>query len=205
MNYLAHFLLAENNEQWRLGVLLGDVVKGRLDEQTWPALVCDGIQHHRAVDRWTDSHELVDTARELAPKPLRRYMGIVFDLMLDAWLSRHWQDWHDRPLAQFSADLYALMNRHHPQLPARLQRFSRYAQEYQVLSRYHEDAVMDRVLAGVASRLSRPGPLSDARRLLAPNQKQLDACFARFWPQAVHWSGQWVAELQATNKARAHR
>lgn len=198
MNYLAHFLLAEDDEQWRLGVLLGDSVKGRLEGQAWSGAVRDGIQHHRAVDRWTDSHEMVDAVRDLAPKTLRRYMGIVFDLMLDAWLSRHWQQWHGQSLTHFSAELYQLMERHYENLPERLQRFSRYARTHQVLSRYHDDAVMDRVLSGVAGRLSRPGPLSEARRLLAPQQAQMDEYFARFWPEAVRWSGQWVAERRAT-------
>src|SRR5690606_37436261 len=31
MNFLAHFLVAENDEELRLGSLLGDVVKGRVE------------------------------------------------------------------------------------------------------------------------------------------------------------------------------
>lgn len=198
MNHLAHQLLAGGDEQWRLGALLGDFVKGRDVAWRWPAAIAAGIEQHRALDAWTDQHPLIRAARQRAPQELRRYMGIVLDLMLDAWLSRHWADYCAQPLDEFAAEVYQLMRRHQAQFPERLRRFSAYAQHYQLLQRYGEAEVMDQVLAGVAQRLSRPGPLHRARVLLLPQQVFLDATFAEFFPAARRWSDQWVALRKST-------
>ena len=193
MNYLAHLLLAAPEEHWRLGALLGDHVKGRAAVAAWPEKVALGITHHRALDYWTDTHPLMRAAREHAPPELRRYMGIVLDVMLDGWLCRHWRDYSAHTLDAFTADAYALLRRHEQHLPPDLRRFTHYAEDLQLFSRYHEPPVMDRVFHGIAQRLSRPGPLAQARPLLVPVQAQLDACFAGFFPQAQQWSAQWIA------------
>ena len=90
------------------------------------------------------------------------------------------------------------MERHHDIFPSRLQRFCRYAITHQVLNRYHEPLVMDQVLSGVAGRLSRPGPMANARHLLAPQQDRINAAFAEFFPAAVAWSRQWVENRKST-------
>lgn len=198
MNYLAHLLLADHSEQWQLGALLGDFVRGRASAQQWPADVLAGIEHHRALDSWTDAHSSILNLKQSAPGQLRRYMGIVLDLYLDAWLCRHWADFHHLPLDDFTAGIYHLMARHENWFPERLQRFCRYARKYEVLGRYHEASVMDQVLSGVAGRLSRPGPLADARNLLSDQQAQMDRAFAEFFPAAVVWSDQWVDKRKST-------
>lgn len=198
MNHLAHLLLADASEAWQMGALLGDFVRGRPATLDWRAEVIAGIEHHRALDSWTDRHPLIVELKNQAPQGLRRYMGIVLDLFLDGWLCRHWQSFHGQTLAEFVAPVYAMMERHHDQFPLRLQRFCQYAINYQVLSRYHEPKVMDRVLAGVAGRLSQPGPLANARHLLAAHEAQIDDAFAEFFPAAVSWSHQWVAKRKST-------
>lgn len=201
MNYLAHFYLAVADEEWQLGAWLGDFVRGDTAALVWPERVVAGIQHHRALDTWTDAHPLMQGARERAPPALRRYMGIVWDLFLDAWLCRHWQGFSSAPLEDFAGQALALLQDHHERLPPRLQRFAGYAQRYQVLGRYHEEAVMDQVLQGVAGRLSRPGPLAQARELWLPQQDWLNQQFALFFPQARIWSEAWIRDWQQRQSA----
>lgn len=194
MNYLAHLYLAAADDEWQLGAWLGDFVRGDAAGLPWSARVVAGVQHHRALDTWTDAHPLMQQARERAPQALRRYMGIVWDLFLDAWLCARWQQFSTAPLPLFAEQALALLQRHHPTLPQRLQDFAHYARHYQVLGRYHEAAVMDRVLHGVAGRLSRPGPLAQARELWLPQWDWLEQQFAQFFPQAQAWSEAWVQD-----------
>ena len=53
MNYLVHFLLAGDDDELRLGNLLGDYVKGRVERFEHPGVtdrLRTGIQMHRTID-----------------------------------------------------------------------------------------------------------------------------------------------------------
>ena len=53
MNYLAHLFLADCNRLSLLGNLMGDFVKGRIDN-TYPDVVTDGLILHRQIDKFTE-------------------------------------------------------------------------------------------------------------------------------------------------------
>ena len=65
MNYLAHLYLAEQTRGGLLGSLLGDFVKGPLDDRH-PRPVRRAIALHRAIDSFTDASP---ASRE--PQPYR--------------------------------------------------------------------------------------------------------------------------------------
>jgi acyl carrier protein phosphodiesterase len=56
MNYLAHLFLAEDNAESRIGNLLGDFVKGPLEnyKTRYSENILKGIRTHRKVDRFSD-------------------------------------------------------------------------------------------------------------------------------------------------------
>nr|MBR9810071.1 hypothetical protein [bacterium] len=60
MNFLAHFHLAQPTDGSRIGALLGDFVRGTPEslQTRFPPEVVNGIILHRAIDRFTDSHEI---------------------------------------------------------------------------------------------------------------------------------------------------
>lgn len=198
MNHLAHVLLAGENDEWRLGALLGDFVKGRDGPEQWPAAVAASIRMHRALDTWTDGHPRVVALRQQAPSELRRYMGIAVDVYFDHLLSRQWALYCPTPLPLYAQRVYALLDEHYGSLPPGLQRFSHYARRYDVLARYGETAIIDQVFAGIAGRLSRSGPLARARPLLTPLKDQLESVFAEFFPAAVAWAASWRTEAKST-------
>jgi len=55
MNYLAHLLLAGENPEHRLGGLMADFVRGRIEtlSQHYPEGVVQGIIDHRGIDSFT--------------------------------------------------------------------------------------------------------------------------------------------------------
>jgi len=67
MNYLAHLMLADDSDASRIGNLLGDFTKGTLASlaEVYPDEIIRGIKMHRAVDRFTDSHEVFKNSRAL--------------------------------------------------------------------------------------------------------------------------------------------
>lgn len=189
MNHLAHALLAGDSPERVLGSLMGDFVRGAIDP-AMPALRREGIAQHRAIDRYTDSHPRVVAARSLFDPPFRRYAGIVLDIWFDHLLARDFSRWSERPLADFSADVQALLSRHDAELPDGLKRFSRYLHAHDLPLRYRERPMIGRVLAGVGSRLSRSNPLADGLDAVAPVEPQLEAAFAGFFPDLVEFARQ---------------
>ncbi len=85
MNWLAHILLSKRNIEYQLGNLLADPFKGKL----WPAAnqaLLDGVQMHKSIDMFTDSHEtVVQCKARLGTKGYLK--GVVVDLLFDHFLS----------------------------------------------------------------------------------------------------------------------
>ena len=109
MNHLLHFLLARDDEDLRLGSLLGDIVKGRVahyDHDGATPRLRTGIQLHRAIDSFSDQHDAVRRSkRRLAPQ-YGRLSGVIVDVFYDHILARTWPAHHDQPLPVFTQDVY---------------------------------------------------------------------------------------------------
>ena len=84
VNYLAHLFLAGNEPGDIAGALLGDFVKGRIDE-TLPPGLRGGISLHRKIDVFTDAHPLTLVSRNRFSGDLRRYAGIIVDLAYESF------------------------------------------------------------------------------------------------------------------------
>lgn len=181
MNYLAHLHLGGDAPQQLLGSLYGDFVKGTL-EGRFPPVLEAAIRLHRQIDSYTDSHPLVLAALARFPRERRRFAGIVLDVFFDHCLARHWGEYAERPLAQFTGDFYKVLLAE-PELPGRLARIAPFMAADDWLGAYGDFAVLEQVFQGIARRLSRPegmtGMMDEVERLYTP----LLADFREFYPQ----------------------
>lgn len=180
MNYLAHLHLGGQEPEQLLGSLYGDFVKGRLEGRYSPKLL-DAIQLHRQIDAFTDSHPVVLRALGRFPAQRRRYAGIIVDVFFDHCLARHWADYSDVPLRQYTAGVYRVLAAE-PELPGRLARMAPYMIADDWLGSYQEFAVLEQVFNGISRRLSKPegilGAMGEVRALYEP----LTEDFREFYP-----------------------
>ncbi|WP_025127810.1 ACP phosphodiesterase [Pseudomonas sp. PH1b] len=181
MNYLAHLHLGGQRPGQLLGSLYGDFVKGRLQGQFAPEVEA-AIQLHRRIDTYTDSHPLVSAALSRFSLTRRRYAGIVIDVFFDHCLARDWAQYADRPLQQFTADVYRVLAAE-PQLPGRLAQIAPYMAADDWLGSYRDFEVLEQVLRGIARRLSRPEELTAAMIELERLYQPLSEDFRAFYPQ----------------------
>lgn len=181
MNYLAHLHLGGQRPGQLLGSLYGDFVKGRLQGQFDPEVEA-AIALHRRIDVFTDRHPLVDIALGRFSETRRRYAGIVLDVFFDHCLARDWTLYADRPLEQFTADVYHVLSRER-QLPERLAKIAPHMVANDWLGSYREFEVLEQVLRGISRRLTRQeelaGAMAELRRLYEP----LSEDFSLFYPQ----------------------
>ena len=86
MNYLGHLLVVPDRGLLTLGNLLGDFVKGRLD-QVQPIEFRLGLQLHRELDGFADSHPLTIQSRTRVSPARRRIAGVLVDIFYDHFLA----------------------------------------------------------------------------------------------------------------------
>ena len=203
MNHLAHALLAGDDDDLRLGGMLGDFVHGQPDPARFPPTVIDGIRLHRAIDVYTDSHAEVSAARRLLPPPYRRFGGILLDMWFDHELARGFERWSGRSLDVYSDDLRALLHRRDALLPDGLRRFRHYMDARNLPAGYADRAEIGRALQGVSARLSRANPIGTALPVLVELEQPLRAHFEAFFPQLRTFAADWIADRSRAGVARA--
>lgn len=159
MNLLAHLLLAERTHTSFAGQILGDEIKGRLDDRFSPD-IRHGIRLHRAIDGHSDAHDSHRRLRNLFEPPLRRYAGILVDIGLDHALARDWPCFHEQPLELFADYAQQRVIDEWPKAaPFGTTRLRWMAT---ILAGYREPKGIQRALDSVANRLRRDNPVADA-------------------------------------------
>ena len=182
MNHLAHALLAGTHPDHRLGAFLGDHVKGRLALDSWPPEVAAGIVLHRRIDRWSDTHPAVRALRASAPPGWRRHCGIVFDVLFDAMLVRHWETFGVGRLDRFAQALDDLLAARRSELPLRLRRFAAWAQMKRLWVRLDDPRMLAEILSLLAARHARASPLASGLELMETMEAEIERAFLRLFP-----------------------
>jgi len=177
MNFLAHLVLAGDDEGLRLGALFGDFVRGRAALAAYRQSVQKGILLHRHIDATTDSLPEIAELRSRFPTEFRRYAGIITDLMFDHELALNWKTSGRQSLEAFDRDVRKMLKRHAHEVPPRLGRFMAYADRRGLFAAYREKSEILYSLRGVGQRLSRPNPLHRVDEIWDPLAVRIRLCF----------------------------
>lgn len=182
MNYLAHLYLAGDDDAEISGALLGDFVKGRLENLALPPAVVDGIRLHRSVDSYTDAHPIVLRSRSRLQNR-RRVAGIIVDIVYDHFLATHWQAFANEPLDIFCQDRYQRLLARMSSFPPRLQTIVPHMARTDWLGSYAELDNVAYALERIGRRLSQPDMLTDVLGDLKRHYVGLEQDFMRFFPE----------------------
>ena len=177
MNFLAHLLLAGDDEGLRLGAMLGDFVRGKQALAGYDDDIQRGIMLHRHIDAYTDSLPGVRELRSWFLPPFRRYGGIIIDLAFDYELANRWNSYSEISLEDFDQGVREMLVRHERELPERLKGFMRYADRRGLFAGYREESEILHSLKGVGRRLSRPNPLRRVQEIWGDFEPLVSACF----------------------------
>lgn len=197
MNYLAHVLLGEHTADGFVGSLLGDFVKGPLDASR-PAAVVRGIRLHRAIDRFTDDHDIHRRSRNRFVAPRRRFAGIIVDICYDHFLCAAWKDFCGYPLDEFTAEVYASLEARKGTLPTNLQGMLPRMIERDWLGSYGDLDHVGRAIDGVGTRVRGGAAMRGAIEDVRTDYGQLRADFEAFFPQLEDFSQTWKLGLHET-------
>jgi len=193
MNFLAHAFLARDSTDLLLGSMMGDFVKGPLDDHYAPA-IRRGLILHRGVDTYTDAHALVARSRARISPPRRRYAGILVDLFYDHYLARHWSDYAATPLEEFTAHVYSTLLERRDLLPERLQAIASNMARTDWLGSYREMGAVGEALDRIGTRLKRGNALLDSVEELLANYQGLEQDFRAFFPEVMRFAQGYARE-----------
>jgi acyl carrier protein phosphodiesterase len=190
LNYLVHLFLAEDTSSDLLGNLMGDFVKGRLDD-TYPADIRRGIELHRRIDAFAHDNMRYRHSKSRLDESYGYYRGILIDIFYDHFLARNWHRYHPLPLENFAARIYRLLKDHFEILPPGLQQVAPRMIEHNWLVSYREADTIGRVLERISTRLRRPNPLARGIVELHRHYAGLEVDCDLFLAEAVEFTKAW--------------
>ena len=192
MNFLAHLLLAGDDEGLRLGAMLGDFVRGRLENPKIPDITRRGILLHRLIDQYIDSSSEVVQLRKQFKKPFRCYSGIIIDIAFDHELTLRWDRYSTVSLKQFDLDVRDMLGRHEAMLPDELKGFMRYADQRGLFAAYRDEAEILVSLRGVGTRVSRANPLHRVGEIWTDVKPAISLGFDAVFPKVQVAVSEWL-------------
>ncbi len=187
MNYLAHLFLSEGTPESLLGNLLGDFVKGSA-VNLYSEEIIKGIDLHRKVDSYTDSHAIVRSSKSLVCPQRRRLAGVLTDVFYDHFLAKNWREYSEVPLRDFAGGVYKVLQDSRDILPESLQRVLPTIIARDLLCSYREIGGIDIALNRMSARMKRTNNLAGGIEDLTANYQQLESDFMAFFPELINYA-----------------
>lgn len=197
MNFLAHLHLAPDTPDHRVGSVVADFLKGPAFLRL-PATIQDGVRQHRAVDAFTDRHQLVQRSIVRISQNWGWFSGIIVDIYYDHILAREWARHCDEPLRGFADRMYAILLAAAPALEMPGRGFIEWMADDDRLVKYGTvDGIAD-TLRRLSRRIEERMPgksvrLHEAMPELIANDAGLEEDFRAFYPELVAFAKTWPA------------
>lgn len=181
MNYLGHALLSFNDPDILTGNMIGDHVKGKLILQKFPEGVRKGIELHRSIDIFTDTHPAIARAKIWFRPDYGLYAGALMDSLFDHFLAgdaRYFKS--EKDLLQFSLHTYQQLEARQDLFPPSFARYFPYMKEQNWLYSYRTMKGMERALEGLYRRAAYMPPPQMAYRTFVTHYYALAQCYFEF-------------------------
>lgn len=185
MNYFAHLVLSQPTIESTVGNLLGDFAKGVKREQLNLAVTA-GLDNHRAVDHFTDTHGSIQALKRKFSPERRRFAGIALDVYFDHLLMQHWNDFNTRSLEQTIVEFYERMTLGQALMPSdQMRKTTRAMVDYDWFGSYQNIDSIAHALDRIALRLRFKNRFRNAIEDILVNQAEIDDVFLVFFPELL--------------------
>lgn len=198
MNFLAHVYLSGNDTQLMIGNFIADFVKGGNLSNRYHGEIVRGIELHRAIDEFTDQHEVVQYSKDRLRPKYRHYSGVIVDMYYDHFLAKNWDEFHHLPLDDFAQQFYALIKANEAMLPLEVQRMMPYMIRGNWFLNYAYKEGIHQALSGMSRRTPFDSKMDEAVFDLSRNYELFENEFMDFFPMLKSFSEKWI--LQNTIK-----
>jgi len=194
MNFLAHVYLSGEDKQLMIGNFIADFVKGGNLRERYDLKIVQGIELHRAIDEYTDQHEIVQVSKDRLRPKYRHYSGVIVDMYYDHFLAKNWDTFHDSPLDNFAQRFYELIKKNKSTLPEEVQRMMPYMIRGNWFLNYGYKEGIHRALSGMSRRTSFDSKMDESIIELSKHYELFENEFKEFFPLLKIFSEKWIEE-----------
>lgn len=187
MNYLAHAYLSFSNPEILVGNMISDHVKGK-NKFNYATGIQNGITLHRAIDTFTDEHELTKSAKEIFRPAYRLYSGAFVDVVYDHFLATDETIFTDASLHSFAQATYQMLQEYVPVFPEKFARMFPYMKEQNWLYHYMLKSGIEKSLHGVVRRSAYLTESETAYKLFIEQYDALKKHYSLFFPALMSYS-----------------
>ncbi len=182
MNFLAHLYLSGSNPRVQLGNFIGDFVRGKdLADRYHPEIV-QGIELHRLIDQFTDTHSIVRQSKERLRPKYRHYAPVIVDIYYDHFLAINWHLYHPDLLPDFAEQCYAMVLQNESILPEQVKWMMPHMVKGNWLVNYARIEGIEKVLGGMARRSKFDSKMNEAGVELVQYHNEFNEEFKAFFP-----------------------
>lgn len=180
MNFLAHLYLSGSDDALRFGNFIADAIRAN-QYSHYPKRIQDGIQLHRSIDTFTDTHPVFRQHCKLFFPDHSHYARVILDVIYDHFLAQLWDNYHPKALTIYAADFYRITESQKALLPDKMQRLFQLMKEQNWLVEYRSIIGLERILYHMSKRTSFPSNFSASIAILEVNKAQMILEFEHFF------------------------
>ena len=187
MNYLAHLFLSGSDHEVMTGNFIGDHVKGKNYTGFTPGMI-RGIELHREIDRFTDTHPVVDETKARLRPHFHKYAPVISDIFYDHFLAANWNKYASTELSIYTQHAYAVVMNKQAILPAKALHMLSYMAPQNWLLHYASIEGIHKALSGMARRATFNSGMEMASDWLKKDYALYEKEFAAFFPELISHS-----------------
>lgn len=180
MNYLAHAYLSFGHPGVLTGNMISDFVKGK-KKFDYPSEVQQGIELHRAIDQYTDTHIATREAKQVFRAHYRLYSGAFIDVVYDHFLANDESEFTEESLFAFSRDTYAALDRQEAWMPDRFAHMYPFMKQQNWLFNYRTRWGIKKSMGGLVKRAAYLEDYHTAFTIFEEHFQLLEDCYRHFW------------------------
>jgi acyl carrier protein phosphodiesterase len=194
MNYLAHAYLSFNEPEMLAGNMISDFVKGK-KKFDYAAGIQKGITLHRAIDVFTDNHEITRQAKLFFKPAYGLYAGAFMDVVYDHFLATDTQEFPGNALDMFAQKTYLQLQAFETVLPDRFRHLLYYMRTQNWLYNYRFKEGIKNSFAGLVRRAAYMHEHETAFHIFEENYTALNGYYETFFPALKNFASGTLNQL----------
>ena len=159
--------------------MISDFVKGK-KRFDYPPGIQLGIQLHREIDEFTDTHEATRQAKEIFRPHYRLYAGAFVDVVYDYFIANDKQLFNESLLLEFTQHTYQLLEEKQSWFPEKFARMFPYMKSQNWLFNYKDPWGIEKSFGGLVRRASYISESETAFRLFETHIVTFQQCYNLF-------------------------
>lgn len=186
MNWLAHIYLSDEDDESRLGGLLGDFL-GNMDWKTiYSEAIKQGIKRHLEIDNFTDMHPVFKKSCKRISAKNSLFAHVLIDIFYDHFLAKNWDDYSHVLLNDFVSSFYNVLQEYRKILPDRLKIIAPFLIRENWFCSYQNIQGIRNVLYRLSRRIKQQNSIMESIIELQRNYSSLENDFRVFFSEVVH-------------------